>query len=217
MARIIKPRKSNFSVVIIVDGKDEKWYLEKVRENYKPDTLRKTSLEPKLAQKKKVAELFEEAKDKVVNGFSKAILIIDFDELGQDNKELGKFKELFFIYQNVHEGIKKVSKKHQWMKQLMLIVNSPCIEFWYLLHFYKTQKYYPNFDSLKKDLTSIKELSEYRKSEAYYNKLPDIYTRLGGDVGLEKARHNAVAFDIEECKNKGFSEMNKLFDFFDKI
>ena len=129
MARIIKPRKSNFSVVIIVDGKDEKWYLEKVRENYKPETLRKTSLEPKLAQKKKVVELFEEAKDKVVNGFSKAILIIDFDELGKDNRELGKFKELFFIYQNVHEGIEKVSKKHQWMKQLMLIVNSPCIEF----------------------------------------------------------------------------------------
>lgn len=89
MARIIKPRKSNFSVVIIVDGKDEKWYLEKVKENYHPDILRKTSLEPKLAQKKKVAELFKEAKDKVDNGFSKAILIIDFDELGKDNKELG--------------------------------------------------------------------------------------------------------------------------------
>ena len=93
MARIIKPRKSNFTVVVIIDGEDEKWYLEKVKEHYRPDILRKIKVEPALAQKKKVAELFVEAEKQVKAGSSKVVLIVDFDDIGKSDKELSEFKK----------------------------------------------------------------------------------------------------------------------------
>lgn len=33
--QVLKP------IVFLVDGQDEKWYLEKVREHYKPEVLKK--------------------------------------------------------------------------------------------------------------------------------------------------------------------------------
>lgn len=214
MARIIKPRKSNFTVVVIIDGEDEKWYLEKVKEHYRPDILRKIKVEPALAQKKKVAELFVEAEKQVKAGSSKVVLIVDFDDIGKSDKELSEFKKWYAWYQNVNNGN---TKKHAWMEHLELIINSPCIEFWYLLHFRKTTKYYPNFQSMHHDLTAIPMLSDYEKTNTYYMKRPNIFLRLGGDDGLKQARKNAIPFNIEYCQNQGISEMNRLFDFFDSL
>ena len=95
--RNVRPVKR--PIVLLVDGQDEKWYLEKVRERYKPEVLKKVKILPELATKKN----------------------------------------------------------------------------------------------------------------------PDIYVRLGGDVALVKARKNYIPFDKENCENMGFSEMAKVFDFFDTL
>ena len=63
-------------------------------------------------------------------------------------------------------------------------------------------------------------LPHYNKSEKYYCGTPDIYVRLGGNAGLAKARNNAkpfLPFDIQTCRERGVSEMSKLFDYFDTI
>ena len=135
MARKLKPRKSNFSVVVIVDGADEKWYLEKVKENYRPEILGKIKIEPDLVQKKKVSNLFSEAKTRIERGCSKVILVLDFDEIVKDGRELKEFKEWYSIYQTMKTN---TIKNYAWMEKLVLIINSPCIEYWFLLHFRKT-------------------------------------------------------------------------------
>lgn len=217
MARKITSRKSNPSIVVIVDGKDEKWYIEKVKGHYKPkykpDVLRQLKIVPELAQKKKIAQLFTDAEDKLRKGYTQVILIVDFDDVGKDKKELEEFKKFYKAYVDVNKG--EVRRKYLWMEKLTLIINSPCVEYWYMLHFRKTTKYYPDYAQLKHDLKKINELQDYDKDEDYYNKNPDIYRRLGGDAGLKEARKNATCFELSQCKNKGFSEMNKLFDFFD--
>ncbi len=213
MARKITSRKSNHSIVVIVVGKDEKWYIQKVKNKYKPDVLRQLKIVPELAQKKKIAQLFADAKDKLGKGYTQVILIVDFDDVGKYKKELEEFKKFYNAYVRVNNG--EVSRKNQWMEKLTLIINSPCIEYWYMLHFRRTTKYYPDYTQLKHDLIQIPELKDYVKDEDYYNKRPDIYMRLGGDDGLKNARENAVGFELNQCMNKGFSEMNKLFDFFD--
>lgn len=217
MRRQIQKRQMNSAIVVIADGETEKWYIEKVKEYYKPDVLRKIKIQPDLVQKKKVAELFSEAEDKVNEGYSLVVLIVDFDEIGKKNNELNKFKELYNKYLDAKSGTARVSPKTRWMRQLVVIVNSPCIEYWYLLHFKNTTKYYANFDSMKPDLTAFKDFKEYKKKEDYYKKRPDIFCRLGAEQGLAKARANASAFDLNKCMEAGFSEMFRLFDEFDKI
>lgn len=38
------------------------------------------------------------------------------------------------------------------MKSLVLIVNTPCLEFWYLLHFSNTRVFFPDFSTMEATL-----------------------------------------------------------------
>lgn len=64
MARILRKRRSPAAIAIIVDGKDEKWYIEKGRQHYPCDKIRKIKIEPNLPSAKKINELFSLAKEK---------------------------------------------------------------------------------------------------------------------------------------------------------
>ena len=56
--RKIKKRNLANSIVVIVDGEDEKWYIEKVKEHYPSKSLREMSVKPEFPQKKKVEDVF---------------------------------------------------------------------------------------------------------------------------------------------------------------
>lgn len=217
MVRKIKNLKSKDAIVVIADGQDEKWYIEKVKEHYKPNVLRRISIKPDLFQRKKVSDLFDEAESKLGEGYTQVILIVDFDEIGKNRQELNKFSNYFNQYVSIKAQNTKSSRKYAWMKNMILIVNSPCIEYWYLLHYKNTTKFYSNFSDLKIDLLTINEFKCYKKNQSYYRQTPDIFSRLGGMKGLANARNNARQFRLEKCFEQGFSEMNKLFDFFDRL
>ncbi len=219
MAREIKKRKTNLSIALVVDGKDEKWYIVKVKEHYPCAALKNVKIKPELPSHKRVQDLFDLAKAKLDEDYSYVILILDLDEPLKDAGEMSKFNELYQKYLLAKEN--KLSgqqvKKYGWMKNMLLIVNNPCLEYWYLLHFNKTSKHYPDFAALCPDLKKISALANYSKNETYYNNHPDIYERLGGDSGLKKARENALHFDYDTCTSQGCSEMNRIFDYFDNI
>ena len=102
------------------------------------------------------------------------------------------------------------------MNNLVIIVNTPCLEFWYLLHFSKTHKFFPDFSAMEDTLRKQPGLEEYDKSEGYYKKSPNIYDRLGGEEGIRMARNNAMPFSLAGAKSTGISEMNKFFEIFEK-
>lgn len=210
MSRLTKQRKLNNTIAVIADGKTEKWYLDSVKAHYSCEVLKNTRIEPQLPQKKQINELVDIAKSKVQEGYPKVILLVDFDEVLANAEELRVFQHFYQEYNK--DGHEK------WMNSLMLIVNNPCLEYWYLLHFNSTGKYYNCYSELEVDLQ--KKLPNYNKSEKYYCGNPDIYTRLGGDEGLSNARNNAnpfLPFDIPTCRERGISEMSKLFDYFDTL
>ena len=217
MARVTKNRKSNVSIALVVDGKDEKWYVVKVKEHYPCAALKSVKIKPELPTHKKVQELFDLAKAKLDEDYSFVILIFDLDEPLKDAGEMSKFNELYQKYILAQQD--KLSgqqlKKYGCMKNMLLVVNNPCLEYWYLLHFNITTKHYPDFAALYPVLKKIPDLSQYEKSDGYYNNHPDIYERLGGDAGVKTARGNAVPFDCDTCYSQGCSEMNKIFDYFD--
>ena len=217
MARQFKKRPSQESIALVVDGKDEKWYMAKVKEHYPCAALKNVKIKPELPSHKKVQDLFDLAKAKLDEGYSYVILIFDLDEPLKDAGEMSKFNELYQKYLLAKDD--KLSgqqiKKYGWMKNMLLVVNNPCLEYWYLLHFNKTSKHYADFAALYPDLKKIPALANYSKKEDYYNNHPDIYERLGGDSGLKKARKNAVQFDNITCYSQGCSEMNRIFDYFE--
>lgn len=217
MPRIINKRSLKSAVVIIADGQNEQWYLAKVKEYYPNDTLRHTKLKPEMSQLKKSKDLFAAAKEKVEEGYTHVVIIIDLDTIRKDKQDLTSFKELYLRYLNVKAGIGRKSDK--WMTHVLAIVNNPCLEYWYLVHFKQTDKFFPDYDSVKKALIKKPLMEQYCKSESYYYSSPDIFKRLGGLDGLSGARANSDMhiFNIAECHNKGVSEMRLLFDFFDKL
>jgi len=219
MARVRNQRPSKESIAVVVDGQTEKWYIEKVKAHYPCDALKFIRIKPELPQKKKVQELFDFAHQKLDEEYTFVILIFDMDEPLKDNTEFNKFKELYEKYLGIKDNtlVGRQRTKYAWMEKLLVIINNPCIEFWYLLHFGRTSKYYANYESLRPDLRRIPEMSQYEKHDDYYNQNPDIYVRLDKNNGLTNARINAKPFNIEKSHEEGCSEMNQVFDHFDKL
>lgn len=210
MSRPTKQRKLNNTIAVIADGQTEKWYLERVKLHYPCDAIKSTKIEPQLPQKKQITELVGMAKAKVEEGYLKVILLVDFDEVLSNVEEFRKFQSFFQEYNKENHD--------EWMDSLLLVVNNPCLEYWYLLHFYSTGKIYNSYNELAVDLH--KKMPDYNKGKKYYCDNPDIYTRLGGNDGLTVARNNAkpfLPFDIQTCREKGVSEMSKIFDYFDSL
>lgn len=214
--RKIKPRSFANTIVVIVDGETEKWYFEKVKEHYPKKCLREMMVKPELAkERKRVDELFGLAEDKVKMGYSQTILVLDMDTILKDKGELQKFRTYYRNYFNTKNGT-LAGKRYGWMKNMLLIINTPCLEFWFLLHFRNTNKFYRDFDELKYDLKKIPELQDYEKSEEYFKRHPDIYLRLNSEAGIQTASKNAHVFSLEN-EQQGVSEMNRVFDLFDGL
>ena len=222
MSRKITKRKLNNTIAVIVDGKDEKWYIEMIKQQYQSQcpSLKNVRIEPDLPQEKKMEELFNLAETKHSEGYKQVVLIIDLDTTNSNPKEFQKFEVLYKRYEDIKKGILtgRQASKNNWMRDLTLIINNPCLEYWYIIHFQFTNRFFDGFEELKPLLQ--KYLPDYEKSEKYYKGNPDIYTRLGSAKGLAEARKNAKKFspfDFKTCQTSGITEMDKLFDFFDSI
>ncbi|GHU83701.1 hypothetical protein FACS189415_6540 [Bacteroidia bacterium] len=196
-----KPKKAGAGISFVVDGKCERWYIELLQQQ---ENLR-SNFKPKLPQKKKlkdqsdlVIELSKESE--------KVFWIIDFDTILEETRKakkgakapLREFQELYNQYKN--------------QENIIIIVNNPCLEYWYLLHFEHTSKYFATYERLEKPLK--KYLPDYEKSEKYYkNPRLNIYKRLKNN--LPEAIVNAQKlgeFDFGEIQTAGIAEMHKIFE-----
>lgn len=216
--RKINRRSAEKSIAVIIDGKDEKWYLETVKEHYPNADMKKATIKPDLPQKKSVEALFALAQQKLAMESTQVILILDMDCIIKNSQEFEHFKVYYEKYLKSTQGTltPREKAKYGWMNNLVIIVNTPCLEFWYLLHFSKTHKFFPDFSAMEATLRKQPGLEEYDKSEDYYKKSPNIYDRLGGEEGIRMARNNAMPFSSAEAKSTGISEMNKFFEIFEK-
>lgn len=220
------PRKTRPAVAMIVDGRDEVLYLEQAKKYYskvRPSLAAK--IKPELpTEGKKIGELFAYAKELLSQEYTHVILIIDFDDPLSKEAEFSQFMTYYGWYQKAHDGKTKLDTKQQekygWMSHLTLVVNNPCLEYWYLLHFAKGNitKFYQRYSpELESDVRQLPGFDRYDKSKAFYTNNPDIFTRLGGLDGLAHARSFKQDFRLETCREQGVSEMRKVFDYFDMI
>lgn len=193
--------KANLTFAVVVDGDTEVWYLQMLKRNERKINV---SIEPKIPQKKSILEQFELVRF-LSEDFTTVFWIVDFDVIIKETKEAKKGMETplqaFIKFRKIliSENINVIT-----------LVNNPCLEFWILLHFENTSKYFSNCASAEKQLK--KYLPDYKKSQKYYTKQDnDIYLKL--KPYLKEAIINATSLGSFEDKEpiKTMCEMELFY------
>ncbi len=155
-----KKRKGKKSYSIIVDGQTEVWYLQLMKRYEK---LPRIDIKPELPKKKKLSELFELVKNNT-QIYDKVICLLDFDVI---------------LRYNQVEEFKKYVKQLKGNSRAIILINNPCLEFWFLLHFKRIGKSFSKCEDIINKLKRNKELKYYEKTEKYYKFAKyDIYKKL---------------------------------------
>ncbi|MFA5297070.1 MAG: RloB family protein [Lutibacter sp.] len=198
------PIKSKTRCAFVVDGECEFWYIQMLKRNERSINV---NLEPKIPQRKKLSEQYKLVLE-LSKDYNKVYWIIDFDVIDSETRSTKKghktaikeFKEYFNIIEKKHENIH-------------VIINNPCLEFWILLHFETTSKFYENCEKVIDQLKKRYYLPDYEKSQKYYTKQDnDIYLKLKPD--LKNAITNSNKLGMFDFKNphSGLSQMQLIFE-----
>lgn len=194
------------SFAIIADGETEKWYFQLMNQE---ERLRVHV--DYLLPGGNLEALYAAVKGTLENGaYTKVFWIVDFDVITKEEKEYSG------------NGVRPVQRFSEMRDEfarafgetLQVAVNNPCLEFWYLLHYEQTGRYYPAYEpDLRKELQ--KHLSGYEKTEHYYKRqTPNLYARL--QPNQAKAFCNAAAlpaFDVSDyqCAGAGICQVVEFF------
>lgn len=195
-------KKGEYAIAIVADGETEKWYFQLLNEEENL-RLQITYIHPKGS----LSEIYEMVKEQCLRPFVKVYWVVDFDVILKENREKTKGSiSPVVLFQTILRDIQSSSKK---FPNLYLFINNPCFEFWHLLHFKDTSRYYPMYEpDLRKDLQNV--LPNYEKSEKFYKSGRNIYVRFKPlqDEAIKRASKLPV-FDMDNCQraNAGVYEL----------
>ena len=189
---------------ILVDGETEIWYFQMMKQH---ETL-PVDIKPDLPAKKKLKDQYEEVLEYARHS-DKVIWMLDFDTLIKEESETkAKGKSKIQEFKGYVSKLKKFDN-------VVVLVNTPCLEFWYLLHFTETRKYFPNCESVVKELKKHDCLNDYKKTEKYYKKKDnDIYKRLKEyqkDASLRAKKLGSFDFENTKTAKAEIFKMVELF------
>jgi predicted acetyltransferase len=197
-----QPKRFGSVISFVVDGKCEYWYLQKWKECENLNV----NLNPKLPKTKDLLRQFELVVE-LSEESEKVFWVVDFDTiLAETRKAIKGRKTALQEFQELYNECAKNEK-------IVVIVNNPCLEYWYLLHFKATSKFYNAYEPhLKRDL--LKVLSDYEKTEKYYkNQRLNIYERLKPNLQIAISHSEKLGeFDFGKIQTEGIAEMYKIFN-----
>lgn len=186
---------------LLVDGDDEFWYFQMLKRNNKDLPV---DLKPEIPQKKAVSDQYNKILELAAD-YDQVFWIVDLDVITDETRKTKKGERLAMV------EFKEYTEKLEAFKNVTVIINNPCLEFWLLLYFEATGKYFINCNAVGKQL--IKHLPDYQKSQKYYTKEGnDIFLKLRPH--LPKAIENSKklkAFRFENAQT-GHSGMYKFFE-----
>lgn len=197
-----KNRTEKKIYAIIVDGETEIWYFQMMKSH---ESLLNIDIRPELPKKKKLEDQYYSVIENKNLGYDKVIWLLDMDTILKEDKQTKKGQ------QSKLQEFKGYVKRLKKYPQVEVLVNTPCLEFWHLLHFKETSKYYAQCENAAKELK--KHLPIYEKTQRYYKQAnKDIYLQL---KPLQKIAHNNAQqlgrFDFEYPQSAK-AEMYKIFD-----
>ena len=185
---------------VVVDGGTEYWYMlmlihnePKIPFNIKPQVPKKNIDQ----QYKLVTELSEEEYDKVFWIVDLDVLLKEELEKKSNPSSLQKFLDYY----------KRLSKN----QKVVVIVNNPCLEYWFLLHFRKTTKIFTACADAEREVSQ--HLKGYEKTEKFFKKSNnDIYKQLKPHLKTAISHATALgSFSTQEYK-RAMCEMPLLLE-----
>lgn len=190
------------SFAVVVDGDTESWYFQMLQRNERHLNVR---IKPELPSRKKLEDQFDLVIKLSKSEYDKVFWIIDHDTILKESNENSK-NEVSPLHK-IAQYKSMVAKEYP---NVEIIINNPCLEYWFLLHFENTTRPFRNCSEVTDRLKV--HITDYEKSRRYFTKDGrDIYLRL--KPNLKSAIGNATTigdFDPKEPK-KSISE---LFHFF---
>jgi RloB-like protein len=186
----------------VVDGETEIWYLEMLKRNERQLRL---NIKPEIPHKKSIADQFHLVKELSGSEYSKVFWIVDLDTIIHESKDTAKGKKT--ALQAFSEYRTSLARRY---KNVIVIVNNPCLEFWFLLHFEQTSRIFNTCATVEAELK--KKLDGYEKTKRFFTKQDDdIYLKL--KPYLKDAINNSESlgsFDVDD-QTKATCEMFVLF------
>ena len=186
------------SFAVVVDGETEYWYLQMLKQN-EPDIL--FNIAPKILQKKNIDQQYKLVTTLSEEEYDKVFWIVDLDVLLKEEREKRNSTSSLQQFLNYYKSLSKQQK-------IVVIVNNPCLEYWFLLHFQKTNKVFTACADAEKQVSQ--KLEGYEKTEKFF-KNNDMYKQL--KPFLKTAKENATALGSFDPYNhsKAMCEMPLLF------
>ncbi|GBE19406.1 MAG TPA: RloB domain-containing protein [Candidatus Pacearchaeota archaeon] len=198
--KISKPRKDTFA--IIIDGETEVWYFQMLKRN---EPSLQVNIEPKIPQKKRLSEQYEKVLE-LADDFTKVFWIIDLDVVIAESKIAKK------------GDTNQVQQLKNYLNELKInydnvitILNNPCLEYWFVLHFEQITKYFSKCSDAERQLK--KHLKDYKKTQKYFTKQDnDIYLKLKSELSTALVNtQRTQRKDINDIE-RGICEMNLFFE-----
>ena len=194
------PRRGKSKIAVVVDGKTEAWYFNMLNRN---ETEAKFQIKPEIPQRKSLEEQFEKVLD-LSDNYDQVIWVVDLDVILKEKREVKKGDKSSF------DKFLEYSRKLTDLPNVKIIINQPCLEYWFLLHFEFTQA--PFNDCLDAEQKLKKYLKDYSKSQEYFTKEgKDIYLRLREFLPKALENSNRLRGFDQENPNLGFTGMHQLF------
>lgn len=197
-----KKRQGRKTCSIIVDGETEIWYFQLMKQE---EQLR-FDISPEIPQKKTIEQQYEVVCENA-KIYDRVYWILDLDVIVKECRESASKK------QTTLEKLKSYIKVIERNKKISLLVNNPCLEYWFLLHLKNTAKYYPSCNDVIKELKRQPVLRDYCKSERYFKKQAEnIYTKL--KPYQKQAVQNAKSLADFDCGQlqRSYAELYKIID-----
>ena len=206
-------RKTNPAFAIVADGETEIWYLQMMKQNERQVRL---TIKPELPDKKRIEDQYELVCKLAQEEYDKVFWIVDLDQIKKEQRDMlskkkkgkGSKKSKKDPMRTFIECREKVGKKYA--KRVRVIVNNPCLEFWFLLHFIYTAKAYKDYNEMKEDFK--KHMKDYDKNKAYYKaENNDIYSKLKPYLNTAMEHSDRLGSFEPKDPSRAVSEMPQFF------
>ena len=186
-------------VALVADGETEQWYFKGMKQT---ENLTCT-IKPEFPEPKTIEAEFEKVQELVHSEYDYIFWIVDVDVV---NKE-GKWHVLV-------DSINACEQRDDLKEKVCVILNNPCLEYWLLLHFKQTTKYFSNYSTQKKELLKTAKLQDYEKSEKYYLSKNSLYKRLRSELPQAVQHAKMIAPFNGEQPHQALCNMFKVMEYF---
>lgn len=198
-----KRRGARKTISILVDGETELWYFQMLQ---KTEGYKGLNIAPELPVHKPLEQQYERFKENVKR-YDIAIWLLDSDKLIEDYRSAG------------HVNTKKQDRLQSYIKYTEensgahIFVNTPCLEYWFLLHIANTGRFYEHCSPIIKELRDSDVLTGYKKTEKFYkNPRKNIYETLRPRLRFAKQNAKRLGrfkpYDLQKAKAEIFKIIN---------